>query len=581
MDNKAPRNTSAYLQTLLAPLKPHLVGIGLFSFCINILMLAPAIYMLQVFDRAVSSGSESTLLMLTLILIFLMSSMGLLEWVRRGLFQQAAGKLDELLAEPAFNASFRRALLRGGRRGVSSMPLQDVVTLRAYLDSSSASAFFDAPWIPVYLLVMYLFHWSFGVLGVFAAAGLLGLSWINHRTSLKASTRAKVETRLGQDFCEQNLRNAEVVAAMGMMPNVQQHWQRHHLAGAGWQAAAGQVNGRYVSLTRTLRLLLQSLALGLGAYLAINGEITPGMMIAGSILMGRALAPVDQLIASWRQFQQARGSYSRLNEVLGSEPETPERLSLPAPSGEVALESVNVFPPGARTPALKGISFRVAAGTFVGIVGPSAAGKSSLARTLLGVWPPNRGSVRLDGAELQQWNPGDLGKYVGYLPQDIELFEGSVAQNIARFGTVDSEEVVAAAQRAGVHNLILRLPEGYDTLIGADGGVLSAGQRQRIGLARALYGKPKLIVLDEPDAHLDEAGEMALRQALNGMREWQATVFVITHKPRLLVGLDRVMVLSDGSIVDSGDARQILEKYKQPAVQATPARSGPAEGDAS
>ncbi|MEM0954671.1 MAG: type I secretion system permease/ATPase [Pseudomonadota bacterium] len=579
MNAQATGGNRGYLQTLLAPLKPHLVGVGLFSLCINILMLAPAIYMLQVFDRAVSSGSESTLLMLTLILIFLISSMGLLEWVRQQLFQQAAARLDELLGAAAFAASFRRALLRGGRKGVSSMPLQDVVSLRSYLANGSVSAFFDVPWVPVYLLVMYLFHWSFGMLGIVAAGTLLALSWFNHRASRKVEQRANVETRLGQDFCEQNLRNAEVVAAMGMMTNVQAHWQRHHQAGTAFQAKAGQVNSRFSSVSKTLRILLQSLALGLGALLAINGDITPGMMIAGSILMGRALAPVDQLVASWRSFQQVRGSFYRLNEALAAEPTSPERLSLPAPRGEVTLENVTVFPPGARGAALKAVSFKVSAGTQVGVVGPSAAGKSSLARTLLGVWPSTKGSVRLDGAELSQWNPSDLGPFLGYLPQDIELFEGSVAENIARFGDVDSDAVVAAAQCAGVHEMILRLPEGYDTLIGADGGVLAAGQRQRIGLARALYKKPTLIVLDEPDAHLDEAGEMALRQAFNAMREWQATVFVITHKPRLLVGLNRVLVLRDGSIADSGDAKQILQKYQQPAVAANKATT--TEGDAS
>ncbi len=567
----------ASLRTDLAPLKPHLWGVALFSLCINILMLSPAIYMLQVFDRAVGSSSESTLLMLTLILVFLLSAMGVLEWVRGQLFLQASGKLNELLGDRAFNLSFKRALHAGDREGISSQPLQDLGTLRNYLANGGPGAFFDAPWVPIYIVVMFLFHWSFGLLGLLSALGLFALSWLNHRSSRQATKRANVETRLGQHFCDQNLRNAEVVAAMGMMPAVLGRWRRHNTAGVAFQGLAGQVSGRYTAMTRTLRILLQSLALGLGAFLAINGAITPGMMIAGSILLGRALGPVDQMVGSWRQFQLARNSYQRLEDAIAGAPEEPERTSLPAPSGELALEGVTVIPPLGRYPVLKSVSFRVAAGTLVGVIGPSAAGKSSLARVVLGVWPTVAGSVRLDGAEISHWNPDELGPHVGYLPQDIELFEGTVAQNIARFGDVDSDRVVQAAQQAKVHDMILRLPEGYETVVGADGGALASGQRQRIALARAFYGQPKLIVLDEPDAHLDDAGEIALRQALANAREWGATVLVITHRPRLLLGLDRVLVLREGSLVDNGDARQILKKYQQPAVAAGDA--APARGD--
>lgn len=569
----------ASLKALLAPLKPHLYGVAGFSLCINILMLAPAIYMLQVFDRAVGSSSESTLLMLTLILVFLLSAMGVLEWVRGQLFLQAGGKLNELLGDTAFTASFKRALVSGDGQNMSSLPLQDLGTLRNYLANSGPAAFFDAPWVPLYILVMFLFHWSFGLLGLVSALGLFALSWFNHRASRQATARANVETRLGQHFCDQNLRNAEVVAAMGMMPAVKDHWQLHNAAGVAYQGLAGRVSGRFTALTKTLRILLQSLALGLGAWLAINGAITPGMMIAGSILLGRALAPVDQLVGSWRQFQLARASYGRLEQTLANNPEETTRTSLPAPRGELALEGVTVIPPLGRSPVLKSVSFRLAPGSLAGVIGPSAAGKSSLARVVLGVWPNVAGWVRLDGAEIKQWNPDELGQYVGYLPQDIELFEGTVAQNIARFGQVDSDRVVEAAQLARVHNMILQLPDGYETVIGADGGALASGQRQRIALARAFYRQPKLIVLDEPDAHLDEAGEIALRQALANAREWGATVLVITHRPRLLQGLDRVLVLRDGCLVDQGDARVIQKKYQQPAVpagDATPAGGDPA-----
>jgi ATP-binding cassette subfamily C protein EexD len=330
------------------------------------------------------------------------------------------------------------------------------------------------------------------------------------------------------------------------------------------------------SVSKTTRLIVQSLVLGLGAYLAVQQEISPGMMIAGSILLGRALAPIDQMIGVWKQFVTARSQYQRLNEILTHVAEEPERMSLPAPKGRVSAENVMVAPPGSRTPVVKGVSFVVEPGEMVGIVGPSAAGKSTLARAILGIWPTLGGKMRLDGADIYNWKREELGPYIGYLPQDIELFEGSISENIARFGEVDSKEVVRAATMAGVHEMILRLPEGYDTVIGATGGVLSGGQRQRIGLARAIYGRPKLIVLDEPNSNLDDQGEAALALALQNLKETGATVFIITHRSSVLSQVQKLMVMKEGVLVMFGPRDQVLAELGKASRAAAPAINRPA-----
>jgi ATP-binding cassette subfamily C protein EexD len=423
---------------------------------------------------------------------------------------------------------------------------------------------------------MFVFHPWFGVVAIISVLILATLAVINEKVTSKMLGEANRENMGATQFTNKNLRNAEVVESMGMLGRIRERWQEKNRKVLALQGIASDRAGILTSVSKTTRLIVQSLVLGLGAYLAVQQEISPGMMIAGSILLGRALAPIDQMIGVWKQFVTARSQYQRLNEILTHVAEEPERMSLPAPKGRVSAENVMVAPPGSRTPVVKGVSFVVEPGEMVGIVGPSAAGKSTLARAILGIWPTLGGKMRLDGADIYNWKREELGPYIGYLPQDIELFEGSISENIARFGEVDSKEVVRAATMAGVHEMILRLPEGYDTVIGATGGVLSGGQRQRIGLARAIYGRPKLIVLDEPNSNLDDQGEAALALALQNLKETGATVFIITHRSSVLSQVQKLMVMKEGVLVMFGPRDQVLAELGKASRAAAPAINRPA-----
>ncbi len=534
------------LQRAVRLCREAFVSVGFFSLFINLLMLVPAIYMLQVYDRVLSTQSPDTLLMLTLVVVFLFVIMGLLELVRSRILVRIGNRLDTLLNARLYRAMFRRSLISEGSG--SAQPLDDLANLRQFLSGQGLVALFDTPWVPIFLAVLFLFHpW----LGLFATASglvLLALAVASEKTTQPLLAEAQGEQIKARDQAVSNLRNAEVLQAMGMLPGIMARWsQRHHRFLAG-MSQANDRSGTLGNLSKVLRLLAQSMILGLGAWLVLRGELTPGMMIAGSIIMGRALAPIDRMIGSWKSFVSARGAYDRVDSLLKKIPDDQHRMSLPAPRGEMVVEGVAAAPPGSRTPTLRGIQLAVAPGEHVGIIGPSAAGKSSLARVLLGIWPPLAGAARLDGADISLWNRNELGPHVGYLPQDIELFEGSVAENIARFGEVKTEAVVAAACKAGVHEMVLALPEGYDTLIGPGGAGLSGGQRQRIALARALYGNPVLVVLDEPNASLDDRGEYALRSALATLKREGVTLFVISHRTHLLKGMDKLLVLRDGQV---------------------------------
>jgi len=555
----------------LQPLRPYITAAAAFSFFINILMIVPAIYMLQVYDRAVGSRSESTLLMLTLIMVFLLIAMGGLDWIRGQIMTRAGARMDELLSERVFDATYRMSLFSGGRS--SAQALSDLTGIRGFISGPSLNAFFDAPWVPIYILIMFLFHPWFGWLALFSVAVISLLTWLNQRSTRDPLGEAGLEQVRAKNFATRHLRNAEVIESMGMMADVQSRWLDHNRRMVGLQGQAADQSSVFTSASKALRIILQSSALGLGAYLAINVEISPGMMIAGSILLGRALAPVDQLVGAWKGLQNARQQFERLDELLRKVPARKESLSLPVPTGKVSVEGIRVAPPGMQVPVLKGISFSLEAGEVLGVIGPSAAGKSTLARALLGIWPAAAGAVRLDGADIFKWNRDELGPHVGYLPQDIELFDGSISENIARFGEINSEQIVAAAKLAGVHQMILRLPEGYDTLIGAVGGTLAGGQRQRIGLARALYGNPRLVVLDEPNSNLDDTGEAALRNALQQLKAGGTTVVVITHRTNLLACVDKILVLREGQITDMGAAETILRKLSQAPAQRMPGGS--------
>jgi len=565
------------LEAVLHACRSSFFSVGLFSMFINLLMLVPAFYMLQVYDRVVTSGSIPTLVMLTLVMILLMVTMGSLEWVRSRIMVRVSTRIDTLLGPRLYDASFKQALASGGMKA-TAQPLSDMTGLRQFLTGNGLFAFFDAPWVPIYIAIMFMFHPWFGIMAIIAVIILSTIAIINEKTTSAILNEANGENMAATQFTNKNLRNAEVVESMGMLGRIRDRWQEKNRKVLALQGIASDRAGILTSLSKTTRMIVQSLVLGLGAYLAVQQEISPGLMIAGSILLGRALAPIDQMIGVWKQFVGARSQYHRLNDILGKIAQEPERMSLPEPVGAVSAENVMIAPPGARVPVVKGVTFNVEPGDMVGIIGPSAAGKSTLVRAILGIWPTLGGKMRLDGADIFNWKRDELGPHIGYLPQDIELFDGSISENIARFGEVNPDEVVRAARAAGVHELILQLPEGYDTIIGATGGVLSGGQRQRIGLARALYGQPRLIVLDEPNSNLDDQGEAALAAALDALRQSGVTVFVITHRASVLSQVQKLMVMKEGALVMFGPKEQVLADLNKAAAkpQAVPAAVRPA-----
>lgn len=545
------------LHAALKACKSSFFSVGFFSFFINALMLVPSFYMLQVYGRVVTSGSTITLVMLTLIMVMLMLTMGALELIRSRIMVRVSAKLEVLLSRDVYRASFKRALASGGM-DASAQPLSDLTGLRQFLTGNGLFAFFDAPWLPVYVGVMFFFHPWYGWVAVASAIVLLCLAIVNEKLTGAALAEANKQNISASLYTAKNLRNAEVIESMGMLQSLMEHWALRQKKVLLLQSQASDRGGLITSISKTFRILVQSLILGVGAYLAIRQEINPGSMIAGSLLLGRALAPIDLMIGSWKGFISARSQYARLSEILTRQLAEPERMSLPAPEGNVTVENLIVSAPGSNTPIIKNISFAVCAGTVVGVIGPSASGKSTLARALLGVWLPQHGVVRLDGADINNWNKQDLGAHVGYLPQDVELFEGSISENIARFGKVEPDKVIQAAKAAGVHEMILQLPKGYDTVIGGDGVNLSGGQRQRIGLARALYGQPRLIVLDEPNSNLDDVGERALAAAIAQIKASGATIFIITHRTNILTQLDRLLVMRNGVIALWGPREKVL-----------------------
>jgi ATP-binding cassette subfamily C protein EexD len=533
-----------------------------FSLFVNFLMLVPAIYMLQLYDRVIPSGSESTLLMLTLIVTFLFITLGSLEWVRSQILVKVSTRLETLLDERLYGVAFKQALYTGGQKA-SSQPLDDMTSLRQFLTGSGLFAFFDAPWIPIYIAVMFMFHPWIGFMGVGTAIVLLVIALINEKVTSGKLAEANALAIANRAKVNKNLLNAEVIESMGMLANMRRRWLKDNHKVLAFQSVASSQAGLLTAVSKTTRIAAQSLILGLGAYLAIQRQISPGSMIAGSILLGRALAPIDQMIGSWKGFISARSQYGRIDELLKAIPADKDKMSLPAPKGVLTVENAVIAPPGAKAAVIKGVTFSLNQGEALGIVGASGAGKSTLARALLGIWPTANGKVRLDGADVFAWDREELGPYIGYLPQDVELFEGTVSDNIARFGEVDAESVVAAGIAADVHDMILRFPEGYDTVIGAGGGTLSGGQRQRIGLARALYGNPSLVVLDEPNSNLDEQGELALAKAIKGLKKRGVTVLVITHRTNILSVLDKLLILKDGQIALFGPRDEVLMTLKQ------------------
>ena len=532
------------------------VLVACFSAVINLLMLVPPLYMLQVYDRVIQSGSMPTLWMLSLIMVFLLTIMGVLEWVRSQVLVRVSNRFDQLLSHRLYRISMQQALYSGGKN-VQAQPLQDLLGLRQFLTGNGLFAFFDAPWLPIYIIVMFLLHPLFGWFGIGATIILGILAWANEKATSPLLAEANQEQTLLSAKTNKSMRNAEVAHAMGMFSGLREIWAQSHLKMLGHQSEASHRAGFFVAVSKTLRIIVQSVILGTGAYLAVRQEITPGLMIAGSILLGRALAPVDQIIGVWKQFSSARSQYDRLNTLLGKVPLETEAMALPDPEGQVVFDNVAVTPPGRSSPVTQIGSFQLPAG-IIAVVGPSAAGKSTFVRALLGIWPLAKGVVRIDGADAHRWNRDHLGQFLGYLPQDIELFEGAVANNIARFGVVDSEQVVSAAKLAGVHEMILQLPQGYDTDLGVC--PLSAGQRQRVALARAVYGSPRLVVLDEPNSNLDDVGEQHLSEAVLNLKERGVTVVVVSHRKSILRVVDQIIAMADGAVKMMGPRDQVLQK---------------------
>ena len=534
---------------------------GAFSMVCNVLMLVPAIYMLQLYDRVLASMNVSTLLMLTLIVIGLFLILGLLEAIRSKTLIRLGNQLDDRLNGRVFRATYESYLRQGN--GNAQQALGDFTNIRQFTTGQGIIAFFDAPWTPIYLVILFLFHWQIGVLALVGAIFLITLTFINEwSTSSYLGEANRIASRAGAQAAS-NLRNAEVIESMGMLERVRQRWLGMHNEMLKNQTIASERAAVITAITKTMRLALQSLVLGLGAWLVIQNELTPGMMIAGSILMGRALAPVETLIGTWKGFVSTRNAHKRTSDLLNLFPEKQERLSLPPPEGQIALEAVYGGPPCVQKPVVTNVSLALSAGETLGIIGPSASGKSTLARMLVGVWGPLSGKIRLDGADIFTCNREELGPHIGYLPQDIELFDGSIAENIVRFGDIEPEKIVSAAQLAGVHEMILRLPEGYNTTIGAGGMNLSGGQRQRIALARAVYGVPKVIVLDEPNSNLDEVGEQALVNALRTLKMHGSTVVLITHRTSVLAVVDKLLVMKDGQVSLFGPRDQVLNALRQ------------------
>ncbi len=542
--------------------------IALFSGVINLLAVVPAIYMMQVFDRVMSSRNEMTLLLLTIMALglFLLSSM--VEWIRGQVMIRMSEGIDQDLGERIFGVAFQKSLKEHNANPAQVM--SDLNALRQFVTGSSLISLLDLPWMPIFLIVTGLLHPWLGLFTLLGAVILFALAIWNEHATRKGLDEANQMSVQASRYVNSTLQNAEVIQAMGMLGNMQRRWAAMQQKLIVAQAGASDKGAAISTVTRLVRTAWQSLAMAVAMLLILEGQISGGVMMAAGFLIGKAMLPAEQAISSWKQLDGAKASYRRLCELLEEFPRPAPKMPLPAPTGALRIERLMVTPPGSKTPVINGIDLALNKGEVLAIIGPSASGKSSLARAMVGVWPSSHGSVRLDGAEISQWSREALGPYLGYLPQDIELFAGSVAENIARFAEVDSAKVIEAATLAGIHAMVLRFPHGYDTQLGPGGMGLSGGQKQRIGLARALYGQPPLIVLDEPNSNLDDIGEAALVAAIGQLRQAGSTVVLITHRPNVLAVIDKLLVLQDGNQRMFGPRDQVL-KALLPASQQAPA----------
>jgi ATP-binding cassette subfamily C protein len=555
------------------------LSVGVFSGLINLLALTGSFYMLQVYDRVLPSRSVPTLVGLTILMAALFVANGLLDFFRVRVMSRVGVRIDNEVRDKVFQA-LHLLPLRARSGGDGLQPVRDLDQIRAFFSGLGPTAFFDLPWVPVYLGVVFLLH---PLLGMFASAGALLLICLTLLTERRTTAPMQSASRSGSQrlaFGEETRRNAEVIRALGLEKRMQDRWEVLNTRHLTDQLGASDAAGGMGTVSKVLRLFLQSGILGLGAYLVIQDQVSAGTIIAASIIMSRALAPIETAIAHWRGFVSARQSYRRLIDLFGSLglKDTGAMVALPAPRATLSVQGASVAPPGEQRPVIQGVSFALAAGDGLGIIGPSGSGKSTLARALVGIWQPMwqqmrmGGSIRLDGATLDQWTTDDLGRHIGYLPQDVSLFAGTIAENIARFDPeATSEAILAAARSAGVHDMIVQLPEGYQTFVGEGGAGLSAGQRQRIALARALYGDPFLVVLDEPNSNLDVAGEMALTEAIKSIRSRGGIAIVIAHRPAALAAVDKVLALAKGQVQAFGPKSEVLRQVLQAAPAPHPA----------
>ncbi len=551
---------------------------GIFSCFVNLLMLTGPLFMLQVYDRVLASGSEETLLVLFVLVAGLFAIMGVLDYLRGRILANAGARFQAMLDGRVFDGVMRQSLSPTARARPASA-MRDLESIQQFLSGNAPFAFFDAPWVPIYIGAIFLFHPWLGAFALAAAVLLFFIALLNQMMTKQPEIDARIRAMESEKFAESMRREAETVRALGMGGAARGQWGKMRGEALDSQMQHSTRAGFFQTFAKTFRLFLQSAILALGAYLAVGGEISPGMMIAASILMGRALAPVDQAIANWRVFVRARRGAQALQEFFAVTPMVEPKTGLPEPKPKLEVQGLAVAAPGDRTPIIRNVSFAVEPGEAVGVIGPSASGKSTLARALVGVWPPLVGEIRLDGATLDQRSEGDLGSRIGYLPQDVGLFAGTIASNIARLSdTPDEAEVVRAAQRGGAHRMIVGLPDGYDTEIGDGGGQLSGGQRQRVGLARALYGDPPLLIFDEPNANLDSEGEATLVQAIRDAKERGCAIIVMAHRPSAIAACDKLLVMKDGTQQAFGPRDEVLRKTTTNHAQVTPINRGAAQG---
>lgn len=537
------------------------VWVGVFSFFSNLLLLAPTLYMLQVFDRVMLSQNEFTLISLTLIATLFFAVMGFAEWVRSRLLVRAGVRFDEYLNSRVFKSSFDANLNLMASNPVQSF--SDLTNLRQFLTGNGIFALFDTPWTPIYMAVLFMMHPWLGLVSVFFTGVLGFLAWYSHKLTAAGSVRASEAVVKSNTYLQGKLGHVETVVSLGMLASLRRHWLTLYADQLDKTLDAQHLQHQVQAFVKFVQYSQQSLILALGALLAIQGEISVGAMVASNALVSNALRPIGTLVSTWRQFADAQASYLRLEQLMKEHPDRGAVHVAEVVNGRITLHDVVASAPGRERPILRGLSVNFSAGEVIAIVGPSGAGKSTLARCIIGIWPDVQGQVLLDGHDINAWSRDDLGPHLGYLPQDIELFEGTIAENIGRFGDLKSEWVIDAAQRTGIHDMILRFPKGYDTPMGVAGGMLSGGQRQRVGLARAIYGNPSLVVLDEPNANLDDVGEAALIRTVQDLRQRGKTVFMVVHQRNLLSVADRVLVLNDGVISQFGQLA-----VQQPAATA-------------